>query len=95
MLSVWSCLFGPKLGNSDSGITQKFSHFGIGIGIGVKSLRNAGIGIGIKIARNRNQLKNGIDSKTIKLIVIITFTGIETGIGIGIINMWNQNRNWN
>ena len=49
----------------DSGIKLIFRHFGIGIGIGIKILRNAGIGIGIgiKIAWNRNQPKNGIDSK--------------------------------
>ncbi len=63
----------PKMGDSDSGIgidsgiTLIFSHFGIGIGIGIKSLGNAGIGIGIKIAWNRNQPKNGINSKTINL----------------------------
>ena len=67
----------------DSGITLIFSHFGIRIGI--KSLRNVGIAIeiGIKIARNRNH----------HLKEIVTFTGIESGIGIGIMNVWN--RNWN
>ncbi len=44
----------PKMGDSDSGIDSLiFSH--LGIGIGIKLLRNAGIGTGIKIARNRNQ----------------------------------------
>ena len=60
------------MGDSDSGIDSRitliFSHFGIGLEI--KSLRNAGIGIGIKIARNRNQLKNGIDSKIKELMEV-------------------------